>query len=149
MHHNCNGPGFDPTIRRHSGIWGAADEAVLNIVRKKNPTKKYIKKDFFFLLAGQPVRSRWTRSISWRATRRTRTGRRRTGSPSSSTSSEPPGNFVFSFFMLTAKCLSCKVHCLVFTFKYRKLQIKPFSVPVSPRRERERETGPPFFAISC
>ncbi len=25
---------FDPGIRRHNGIWGAADEAVLNIVRK-------------------------------------------------------------------------------------------------------------------
>jgi hypothetical protein len=35
---SCNGPGFDPSICRHSGIWGAADEAVLNIVRKK----KYI-----------------------------------------------------------------------------------------------------------
>jgi hypothetical protein len=31
---SCNGPGFDPNIRRHSGILGAADEAVLNIVRK-------------------------------------------------------------------------------------------------------------------
>ncbi len=31
-------PGFDPSILRHSGIWGAADEAVLNIVhKKKNP----------------------------------------------------------------------------------------------------------------
>ncbi len=29
---SCNG---DPSIRRHSGIWGAADEAVLNTVRKK------------------------------------------------------------------------------------------------------------------
>jgi hypothetical protein len=29
---SCNGPGFDPSIRRHSGIWGAADEAVLNKV---------------------------------------------------------------------------------------------------------------------
>ncbi len=29
---------FDPSILRHSGIWGAADEAVLNIVQKiKNP----------------------------------------------------------------------------------------------------------------
>jgi hypothetical protein len=40
---SCNGPGFDPSIRRHSGIWGAADEAVLNIVwtkRKKIPPKK-------------------------------------------------------------------------------------------------------------
>ncbi len=33
---SCNGPGFDPSIRRHSGIWGAADEAVLNIVWRKN-----------------------------------------------------------------------------------------------------------------
>ncbi len=28
-------PGFDPSILRHSGIWGAADEAVLNILHKK------------------------------------------------------------------------------------------------------------------
>jgi hypothetical protein len=27
---SCNSPGFDPSIRRHSGIWGAADETVLN-----------------------------------------------------------------------------------------------------------------------
>ncbi len=31
---NC--PGFDPSILRHSGIWGAADETVLNTVHK-NP----------------------------------------------------------------------------------------------------------------
>ncbi len=40
---SCTGPGFDPSIRRHSGIWGAADEAVLHIVRKiktKNPSQK-------------------------------------------------------------------------------------------------------------
>ena len=40
---SCNSPGFDPSIRRHSGIWGAADEGVLNIVRKKQkipPSKK-------------------------------------------------------------------------------------------------------------
>ncbi len=30
---NC--PGFDPSILRHSGIWGAANEAELNIVYKK------------------------------------------------------------------------------------------------------------------
>jgi hypothetical protein len=34
--------------------------------------------------------------------------------------------YIFSFFMLTAKCHSCKVRCLVFTFKFRDLQIKPF-----------------------
>ncbi len=46
---SCNGSGFDPGIRRHSGIWGAADEAVLNIVRKKLkiPPQKY-KKDYPF-----------------------------------------------------------------------------------------------------
>jgi len=32
-------PGFDPSILRHSGIWGATDEAVLNIEHKKNPSK--------------------------------------------------------------------------------------------------------------
>jgi hypothetical protein len=31
---SCNGPWFDSIICRHSGIWEAADEAVLNIVRK-------------------------------------------------------------------------------------------------------------------
>ncbi len=30
---SCNGPGFNPSIRRHSTIWGAAYEALLNIVR--------------------------------------------------------------------------------------------------------------------
>ncbi len=48
---SCNGPGFNPSIRRHSGIWGAADEAVLNIVRKKkrkNPPKKYFKKIYLY-----------------------------------------------------------------------------------------------------
>ncbi len=39
---SCIGPGFDPSIRRHSGILRAADEALLNIVRKKNSLKKYI-----------------------------------------------------------------------------------------------------------
>ncbi len=36
-----NNPGFDPSIFRHSGIWEAANEAVLNIIHKKkifNPT---------------------------------------------------------------------------------------------------------------
>ncbi len=32
---SCKSPEFYPSIRRHSGIWGAADEAVLNIVRKQ------------------------------------------------------------------------------------------------------------------
>ncbi len=51
---SCNGPGFDPSIRRHSGIWGAADEAVLNIVRKKfkkSPPKIYIKNTLSTLLS--------------------------------------------------------------------------------------------------
>ncbi len=30
---------FDPSILRHSGIWGAADEAALNKVHKKSPCK--------------------------------------------------------------------------------------------------------------
>jgi hypothetical protein len=36
--HNC--PGFNPSILRHSGIRGAADEAVLNIIHKKKFLKK-------------------------------------------------------------------------------------------------------------
>ncbi len=39
-----SGPGLDPSIHRHSGIWGAADEAVLNIVWKKIPQKIVKKK---------------------------------------------------------------------------------------------------------
>ncbi len=31
--------GFDPSILRHSGIWGAADEALLNTVHMKNEEK--------------------------------------------------------------------------------------------------------------
>ncbi len=34
---NCTG--FDPSILRHSGIWGAADEAVLNIAHKNKNQK--------------------------------------------------------------------------------------------------------------
>ncbi len=33
-------PGLDPSILRHSGIWGAADEAVLNNVLKKDKSQK-------------------------------------------------------------------------------------------------------------
>ncbi len=50
MHQLQRSWGFDPSIRRHSGIWGAADEAVLNIERKKifffNPPQKYLKKEY-------------------------------------------------------------------------------------------------------
>ncbi len=48
---SCNGPGFDPSIRRHSGIWGAADEAVLNIVRKKKKYPPPKKKKYYFYLS--------------------------------------------------------------------------------------------------
>ncbi len=51
---SCNGPGFDPSIRRHSEIWGAADEAVLNIVRtkrKNSPQKIFKKKKHTFILS--------------------------------------------------------------------------------------------------
>ncbi len=35
----CNSPGFDPSILRNSGIWGAEDGAVLNNVKRKKPQK--------------------------------------------------------------------------------------------------------------
>ncbi len=45
-----NSPGFDPSILRHSGIWGAADEAVLNTVHreknKKIPLFNYVLRNF-------------------------------------------------------------------------------------------------------
>ncbi len=48
--HTRNCPGFDPSILRHSGIWRAADETVLNRVsylKRKNPKKSplYLSKD--------------------------------------------------------------------------------------------------------
>ncbi len=45
---NC--PRFDPSILRHSGIWGTEDEAVLNIVHKKrkNPKQSPLNKKNFF-----------------------------------------------------------------------------------------------------
>ncbi len=36
---SCNSPGFDPSILRHSEIWRAADEAVLNKVHLKKYKK--------------------------------------------------------------------------------------------------------------
>ncbi len=62
---SCNGPGFDPSIRRHTGIWGAADEAVLNNVRtkrKKSP-KKYLEKIFTKIIYLSDFH---TCSMSWR-----------------------------------------------------------------------------------
>ncbi len=49
---NCNKPGFDPSLRRHNRIWGAADETVLNIVRKikkKKTPKILIEKKYIVL----------------------------------------------------------------------------------------------------
>jgi hypothetical protein len=51
----CNGPGFDPSIRRHSGISGAVDEAVLNIVRKKSTKKRRRKKKMLCLARSLPL----------------------------------------------------------------------------------------------
>jgi hypothetical protein len=36
----CQSPGFDPSILRHSVIWEAADEAVLNNVHKNKKFRK-------------------------------------------------------------------------------------------------------------
>ncbi len=60
---SCNGPGFDPSIRRHSGIWGAADEAVLNIVRKKkkSPPNYY---SMYFFPEGRQIQTK-NRGIFW------------------------------------------------------------------------------------
>jgi hypothetical protein len=49
--------GFDPSIRRHSGIRGAADEAVLNTVRK-NPPKIFNKKE-----APQRLNGTWKKEL--------------------------------------------------------------------------------------
>ncbi len=47
--------GVDPNIRRHSGIWGAADEAVFSTVRKiKNPPKNNFLKSKYRYRAKSP-----------------------------------------------------------------------------------------------
>ncbi len=45
---SCNDSGFDPSIRRHSEIWGAAVEAVRIIVRNKIPQKIFKKQNIYF-----------------------------------------------------------------------------------------------------
>ncbi len=41
-----NGLGLDPSILRHSGIWGAADEAVLTEHKKKKEKKVFFMNQF-------------------------------------------------------------------------------------------------------
>ncbi len=43
---SCNGPGFDPSIRRHSGIWGRQMKQcwILYEQKEKNPPQKIFKK---------------------------------------------------------------------------------------------------------
>jgi len=48
-----NSPGFIPCILQHGWIWGAADEAVLNIVHKKSPKIPF--KNFFCISGGSEV----------------------------------------------------------------------------------------------
>ncbi len=52
---SCNCPGFDPSIRRHSGIWEAADEAVLNTVQYGIELSlfKYLQFISFYALSGK------------------------------------------------------------------------------------------------
>jgi hypothetical protein len=49
MPYSRNCPGFDPSILRHSGIWGAADETVLNIVHKKKKVFFEILNNFYLI----------------------------------------------------------------------------------------------------
>ncbi len=53
----CNGPGFDTSIPRHSGIWGAADESVLHIERKK--IKKSPQKIYMYIYIKNYVDQSW------------------------------------------------------------------------------------------
>ncbi len=46
-----NSPGFDPNILRHSRIWGAADEAVLNKVHNKKSQKNLLVNVFVQILS--------------------------------------------------------------------------------------------------
>jgi hypothetical protein len=47
---NRNSPVFDPSILGHSGIWGAADEAVLNNEHKKAYCTVYISAQCYAML---------------------------------------------------------------------------------------------------
>ncbi len=74
---NC--PGFDLSILRRSGIWGAANETVLNVVHKKSPCNVtprvfriplltvvlYIFKYFVPLLYKSVLYMRWCRNVPY------------------------------------------------------------------------------------
>jgi hypothetical protein len=52
---SSNSPGCDPSILRHSGIWGAADEAVLNTVQKMKNKKTPPSKNVLDQILGRPI----------------------------------------------------------------------------------------------
>jgi hypothetical protein len=56
---SCNSPGFDPCIIRHSGIQGAADEAVFNKVGTKKPFKVLVLWFGFSFAHGDFYLPRW------------------------------------------------------------------------------------------
>ncbi len=60
---NC--PRYDPSILRHSGIWGAADKAVLNILhekkKSKNATNNFLKFFSCLCLSGLWIRINFLR----------------------------------------------------------------------------------------
>jgi hypothetical protein len=57
--------GFDPSILRHSGIWGAADKAVLNNVHKKKNPKRSPLRYFWDRFTVARCRCRPIRNKSW------------------------------------------------------------------------------------
>ncbi len=52
-------PGFDPSILRHSGIWGAADDTVLNKVLENSKKSPWKKRDSNTSLWCQPAAWSW------------------------------------------------------------------------------------------
>ncbi len=53
-----NSPGFDPSIIRHSGFWGAADEASMNNVH--SPGKKLSKTNRWSFSRACPFKGEWS-----------------------------------------------------------------------------------------
>ncbi len=80
-----NSPGFDPSILRHSGVWGAADEAVLNTVHWQKITL-FRKSGPLAYVDSRRCTSRWG---GWWARALSPSGRPRR--PAASPTPAPPG----------------------------------------------------------
>ncbi len=105
---SCNGPGFDPSMRRHNGIWGAVRWISVEYGTKKKSPKKYYKKKIYFVPVWRCCGWRRRTLSCWRCGARPwRASWRRPWRPSSSRQAwnktrlnKNPAQWVFWFFYI-------------------------------------------------